>query len=126
MNGDPLPPDLRELEARLTRRPGLEPSSELKVCVLGAAGEIRSPRRGSAWRLAGWAAAVVLLLNIGLSIANASRFHRLAEVTNVEQPAPSPTMRDESDPFENYAAGAVASLSPSPNVGLPDRSLFSR
>jgi hypothetical protein len=129
MSSDRLPPDLRELEARLAQRSGPEPSPELRARLLSAVDEnLAQPKsRSRAWRIAGWAAASVVLLNMTMSIANGLRYHRLAEATNVEPGArPRPEAPDAGDSLERYAASALASLRPSSGSGFPERSLFGR
>src|SRR5262249_564648 len=127
MNPEPLPPDLRELEDRLARRPCPEPAADLRARILGAVAGARTPpetgRAGRRWRLAWAAAAVVLAPHLGMSVANGVRFGHLSgtapERASVEHQA------DVRDPFDRLAASALAGLTPAPDVGPLGRSVFS-
>src|SRR5262245_36253681 len=121
MNPEPLPADLRDLEAQLARRSGPEPPPALRARILGTA-VVPSARPGRGWRLLVLIAVVVLALNITLSIGNGPRFERLAELTNV-QPSARPHGPDASnadDQFQRYAESALASVRPAAGAGAPD------
>jgi hypothetical protein len=136
MNPDPLPSGLRELEDQLARRPCPEPAADFRACVLSAV--MNSPaltlpgHADRRWSLI-WqaAAAVVLALNLGMSVANGIRFQRLAPPPAVEgnlvhRGVPGvPDEFDASDRFHVLTASALASLRPAPDVGALGRNLFS-
>jgi len=126
MNPEPLPADLRDLEAQLVRRPGPEAAPELRARILDAT-VAPSTRPGRGWRVLALAAVVVFVLNIVLSVGNGVRFERLAELTNA-LPSARPRTSDApnaDDPFQQYAESALASVRPVPGAGAPDRGLFS-
>jgi hypothetical protein len=124
MNPEPLPPDLRDLEARLARRPGPEPAADFRARVLGATADALARRDGRGWGLVWRAAAVlVLALNLGLSAANGVRFQHLASMAQ-QRPAPAAAV-DGEDRFLAWAAPALASWTPAPDVGAAGRSIFS-
>jgi hypothetical protein len=125
MNLEPLPPHLRELEEQLARRPCPEPPAELRARLLSAVREDWPPsvaeRFRRPWAIA-WraAAAILLVLNLGLSAANGVRFARLT---------PPPEVRavvDTDDRWSALAASALASLSPAPDTGTMSQDFFSR
>jgi hypothetical protein len=123
MNPEPLPADLRDLEARLALRPRPDPPPELRARILAAVNvPLARPWRG--WRWLALAAAAVLVLNLTLSVDNARQFHQLAEMTNAEPSAAPRIVEPTADPFQQYAASALASLRPAPSSGTVERSLF--
>jgi hypothetical protein len=124
MNPEPLPAELRDLKAQLATRPSPELPPELRARILGGPNvPLARPWRG--WRWLAVAAVVAVALNIGLSIDNAGRFHQLAGVTNMEPPRAARDVEPTADPFQQYAASALASLRPAPSPGSVERSLFS-
>jgi hypothetical protein len=122
MNPEPLPPDLRELEAQLADRPRSQPSPELRARILSVPFSPERPSRG--WRLIQAAAVAVLVLNIALCIRNGVEFDRLRMETEI--PRRATPDRPTDDPFQQYAASALASLRAGPETGAADRSLFMR
>src|SRR5262245_36299663 len=118
MNPEPLPPGLRDLEAQLARRPCPEPAADFRARVLGAMTNASAPpvseRPAWLWRWV-WraAAAVILALNVALCAANAIRFQRLSAVAS----AGDSEALDAEDHWKRFAARALASLAPAPDVG---------
>ncbi len=131
MRREPLPPSLAELEGRLARRPTAEPTAEFRSRVLtGMAGSRdRTPRRHSAgrWRLVcGAAAAVILALNLALSVGNGVRFQLLTPAATPEgNVARLSGALDAGDPVGEVAAAALANVTPGPDAGTLARRLFS-
>jgi hypothetical protein len=128
MNPEPLPPDLRDLEARLARRPGPEPAADFRARVLGATADaLARPvvrRGGRGWGLVWRAAAVIVVaLNLGLSAANGVRFQHLTSMAQ-QHPAPAAAV-DQEDRFLAWAAPALANWTPAPDVGAAGRNIFS-
>ncbi len=125
MNPEPLPPHLREWEERLARRPGPEPPAELRTRFLSAVNEARplARRTGRSWPIV-WrvAAAVILVLNLGLSAANGIRFRQLASPRTTGS---NRMMAVADDRWSVLAASAVATLSPAPDTGALGRDFFS-
>lgn len=64
-----LPPELAEVERRVAARGHPQPSADFRRRVLSALRDERTPSR-SAWRWAVVAAAVLLLLNLAMSLEN--------------------------------------------------------
>jgi hypothetical protein len=137
MNPEPLPPNLRDLEERLAGRPCPEPAADFRARVLAAMTSSRttstSRPAGRRWRLV-WrmAAAVILALNLGMSVANAVRFQRLtslavapAGLESWAARAATPGGFDPNDRFHVFAASALASLTPGPDAGALCRDFFS-
>jgi hypothetical protein len=132
MRSEPLPPDLRELQEQLARRPCPEPAADFRARVLSAmANADRLPvaaRFARRWRLV-WqvAAAVVLALNLGMSAANAVRFQRLTPPA-LTQPVPPGVADpfDANDRFQRVATRALAGLTPAPDIGPLSRNCFTR
>jgi len=131
MNPEPLPPDLRELEDRLARRPCPEPAADFRARVLGAmtnATPVSVPERaGRRWRFV-WraAAAVILALNLALSAANAIRFQRLSADAGEAEGRPGIAAAFEAeDRWQRFAVRALTNLAPAPEVGAPGGYLFS-
>src|SRR5262245_27746848 len=132
MRPDPLPPSLRDLEARLARRPAPEPGADFRARVLGAVADERDrpvPARRR-WRLA-WqaAAAIILAMNLAMSAANGIRFQPLTAsaapgVARRAAPPRAPDALDENGRFERFAASALASLTPAPDAGALGRNCF--
>jgi hypothetical protein len=138
MNPEPLPPSLRELEGLLARRPGPEPAADFAARLRGALADARPApvpdRAGRRWRPV-WqtAAAVALILNLGMSAANGVQFRRLASPLAAEGHlarrvvgAGVPGALDADDRFQTLAADALARLAPAPAVGALGRDLFSQ
>ena len=69
MNDPPLPPDLRQLQRDLARRPSGDPPPELRQRVLAAVlAELGAPPAGARWAFAARTAAAVLLwINVSIS-----------------------------------------------------------
>jgi hypothetical protein len=136
MNPEPLPPSLRDLEDQLARRPGPEPTAEFRSRVLRSMADVRTlpvPKRTDwRWRLV-WraAAAVILALNLGMSAANGLRFQRLTALAEGRSEPPTarpriPAGLDEEDRFQAFAASALASWAPAPDIGELGRNVFDR
>jgi hypothetical protein len=90
---------------------------------------LASERAGRRWLVA-WraAAAVILVLNVGMSAVNGVRFQRLAAPDGVEPRAARrglPDAFDPSDHLHSLAASALASVTPAPDAGALSRHLFS-
>jgi hypothetical protein len=134
MNPEALPPNLRDLEELLARRPGPEPAADHRGRILGAivSAETRtgSKSTGRHWRIV-WqaAAAVIIALNLGMSAANGVRFERLRELVQPERDNPAaPGLSDTSetnDSIDAIAGSAWSSLRPAPDAGALGRNLFS-
>jgi hypothetical protein len=137
MNPEPLPPNLRDLEEQLAGRPCPEPAADFRARVLAAMTSSRTlPISRSAarrWRVV-WqaAAAVVLALNLGMTVANGVRFQHLTSLAvappGLESWAARPAVQDGVDPndrFQAFAASALASLTPAPDPGALCRGFFS-
>src|SRR5262245_2920950 len=137
MRPDPLRPSPRELEEQLARRSCPEPGADFRARVLGGMADTRDrPVVGhppSRWRFV-WrvAAAVILALNLGMSVANGLRFQRVT--TSAVAPvgvegwaarARVPEVFDAEERFQRLAASAVAGLTPAPDVGVLTRTFFS-
>ena len=128
MDLEPLPPNLRELEERLARRPGPQPVADFRARVLRATTDTRSLpvpqrpgwRRGLVWRAA---AVVVLAVNLGMSAGNGIRFQRLNS-PDPAQPAPRDGVLVQ-DRFQALAARALATWTAAPDLGTAHRNLFS-
>src|SRR5687768_9557246 len=108
MTPEPLPPDLRDLEGRRERRPRPEPAADLRARVLAAAAAARADpapdRVGRRWRQVWQTAAVATLaLNLGMTVANGVRFHRLTAPAATPGPA-VPDASDATDRLPPYAA----------------------
>lgn len=131
MRPEPFPPDLGDLEARLAARPGPEPPGDLRDRVLAAAtAELRrpaAPRRPRVpWNILGpVAAAVVLAVNFGMNVAHEVRLREWAALANAGPPPEVADTPEGNNGFQRFAAGAVASVKPAPDVGAPGRYLFS-
>jgi hypothetical protein len=104
----------------------------LRARVLAAMSDVRSPvPPASRWRRA-WqaAAAIILILNLGMSIANGFRFERMAEVMASARPSPArpvePREYDSEDRISVLASSAVSNWTPAPDVGPVGRTIFSR
>lgn len=128
MNPEPLPPEFRELEDRLARRPLPDPPAEFRTRLLAAASaQPTQTRPASRWRfVVRVAAAAVLLLNLGLSIANGARFQQLEALGASGPSFVRPESPDSDDGLETLAASAFMSLRPAPDVGALGRNYFSR
>lgn len=137
MNPEPLPPDLRDLEDQLARRPCPEAAAEFRARVLSAMASSQalpvSQPAARGWRLV-WqaAAAVILALNLGMSAANGIRFQRLTPLAvaegNMGRRLAGPEVAnaaDADDRFQVLAASALASLRPAPDAGALGRQVFS-
>jgi hypothetical protein len=75
MDGE-LPPDLEELERRLTARRPTGPPAELRRRVLTAVRRASGEGEGGFWRyVAGVAAAALLAVNLSMSVANNTDWH---------------------------------------------------
>jgi hypothetical protein len=134
MNPEHLPPALRDLEELLARRPGPEPAADYRARILSGMAQ-HAPARPSAatgrrspwlWRTA---AALVLALNLAMSVGNSARFRRLETVVAaVDQPArpwpPVAAVLDTEDRFAALAATALAHLNLAPHAGALGRQLF--
>ena len=132
MTPDPLPPSLRELEELLTRRQAPQPDVAMRDRVLSAMAAERggrsqcamptqavsamSRRWTFAWRVA---AAVVLLLNLSMSVATGVRIQSLQARGPERQVEPD-------DRFPAFATTAVAQLNPAPDAGLVCQIFFER
>jgi hypothetical protein len=128
MNLEPLHPDLRDLEARLARRPGTAPAADFRARVLGATADaLARPvawRGGRGWGLVWRAAAVIVVaMNLGLSAANGVRFQHLTAAAQ-QRPMPAAGV-DQEDRFLAWAAPALANWTPAPDVGAAGRNIFS-
>jgi len=130
MSPEALPPGLRELEDQLRRRPAPEPAADFRGRVLAALANAPAPPAaapaGRRWRLV-WqaAAAVVLGLNLGLSVANGFRFQRMTEGALAGGPHRLPAVQprlpaafEANDRYQVLASAALASLAPAPDVGV--------
>src|SRR5262245_55564517 len=110
MNPEPLPPDLRDLEEQLARRSCPEPAADFRARVLSAMANSRPipVRAGRRWRFVWRAAAAVLLaLNLGMSVANGIRFQGLNAPAAVPRPE-VPLAFKVDDRFQALAASALA------------------
>jgi hypothetical protein len=127
MEPEPLPPDLRELEEQLARRPLPEPAADFRARVLVAvnAASPTESAHGTSWRrLLPVAAALMLVLNLALSVENGMRFHHLDELES-QTPAPAgwtgsmipPRAAGSEDSFDSMASIALANMKPAPDVG---------
>jgi hypothetical protein len=127
MNPEPLPPDLRELEEHLARRSVAGPTAVFRARVLASisAAAPTAGGHGTNWRrLLTVAAALVLILNLALSVENGARFHQLDEL-ELQRPVPvgwtgsmiSPREAESDDLFDEMASVALASLRPAPDIG---------
>jgi hypothetical protein len=91
-----------------------------------------SQRADRRWRLVGRAAAaVVLALNLGMTAANGARFQHLTTLALARGPSEPSAARpripgavDAKDRLQAVAAGALANLTPAPDVGGLSRHLF--
>jgi hypothetical protein len=127
MNPDPLPLNLRDLEDRLARRELPDPAGDLRTRVLAAAAATPPPavrRWGVAWRAA---AAIILTMNLGMSVANGFRFHRLAETTETihSEPRPiDPERYDSDDRIPAFVGSAAAHWTPGADSAELSRAFF--
>lgn len=129
MTPEPLPPDLRELESLLTRRPTPQPDAAMRDRVFAALATDRdrvsmptqvASATSRVWTI-GWrvAAAVVLLLNLGLSAANGVRFQSL-QVRGPERTV------EADNRFPAFVSRAVAQVTPARDTGLVCQIFFER
>jgi hypothetical protein len=126
---EPLPPDLRELQDQLARRRLPEPSVGLRARLLDQMKDMAGPTAPKAgrWRLV-WrlAAAVIVALNVGLSIDNGVRFQRLTpQEIHVGSAHEAANVAEENGRFQQFARRAVANVAPAPDAGALSRLLFS-
>jgi hypothetical protein len=136
MNPEPLPTSLRDLENQLAARPCPEQAADFRARVLAAMMSSRNlsipQSAGRRWWLIWQAAAVILALNLGMSVANGVRFHRLTslgaapaglEFRSARLGAPDGV--DPDDRFQAFAAIALAGLNPAADPGALCRNFFS-
>src|SRR5262245_54934272 len=94
------PPNPDELERLLAGRPRPEPSAGLRQRVLAALAEPRRPAPrswGPVWKVA---VALVVALNLAMTVANGVRYQSL-------QPESAPLIAATGDRFEALAANAL-------------------
>jgi hypothetical protein len=134
---DPLPPGPDDLEDQLARRPCPEPGADFRARVLRALADLRDrstpERKGRRWRIV-WqaAAALILALNLAMTVANGIRFQRLSTPAVAEEdPARRrwprvPDVFEANDGLQRFAASALAGLTPAPDAGVLSRHFFNR
>jgi hypothetical protein len=126
MNPEPLPPDLRDLEGQVAQRRCPTPSDDFRAQVLGAmTNEFAPPSVKGAWRwrLVWQSAAAILVLNLGMSVANGVRFQRLTPPLSAGEPRAEVTGAEER--FQAVAARALANVTPAPDGSGLSQHLFS-
>jgi hypothetical protein len=129
MNPEPLPANLRELEARLANRPLPGPSDDFRSRVQAATRDAMPPAfPAPRWRIV-WrsAVAVVVLLNAWLCVANGLQFRRLDALNESVASPPAPSSAPDSDDrLESLRASALARLKPTADFRPGGRGLLSQ
>src|SRR4051794_25552886 len=121
MRPDEAPPSLPELEEQLARRSCPAPDADFRARVLREMADARQPHNPPAgwwWRIA---AAVILALNVAMTVGNAIRYQGLA-TPPVARVNASP---DTEDSFDRAAARALANVVRAPDAGALARRVFS-
>jgi hypothetical protein len=137
MPSDPLLPDPSDVEHMIARRSCLEPSADLRDRILTVvSAQRRCPAPASLrnrWKPV-WqaAAAIVLAVNLWMTVANTLRVRRLAPIAAVEEQPVVQAARpgisdtgDASDPLQLLTARILANLTPAPQTGALSRHFFS-
>jgi hypothetical protein len=116
MSADLPPPD--DLEEQLARRPGPEPSADFRGRVLrGMAAGRDSAAADRRWPLGEVTVAVVLALNLWMTVANTSRFQGLAP--------PAGGANDTTDSLQTDTETKLLNVARAPDAGPLARRLFS-
>lgn len=123
-----LPENLRELESRLALRPCPDPPADLRSRLLNAVANVPLPVQhpGRWWIACRAAAAVILAINLTMTVANAVRLQRVSTMTAAPQRAAvAPASASESDdPFDALTASVRSSMTPAPHIGELSRNFF--
>src|SRR5262245_59289349 len=120
MRPDEATPSLPELEEMLARRACPAPDADHRARVLSGMAEARQPQQANGW----WwriAAAIILALNITMTVSNAIRYQGLGTPPEARV-SPTP---ETGDRFDRAAARALANVVPAPDAGALARRLFS-
>ncbi len=109
-----LPPELSEVERRLTERRPPPPTAGLRRRVLTAMQTERTPS-GTLWNVAtALAAAVLLCLNFGLSVANHRAWPQGQRLENADVEAAARFLRQRHPDLSAWEAHQFAALMQSP------------
>src|SRR3954447_21571090 len=114
MPADLPPPD--DLEEQLARRPVPGPSADFRARVLRGMADAHGPP-ASRWPLGEVALAVVLILTLWMTVANAIRYQELAP--------PARAADDATDGFQSDTETQLANVARAPDAGPLARRLFS-
>jgi hypothetical protein len=113
MSADLPPPD--DLEEQLARRPVPEPSADFRARVLRGLADAHGPPTGR-WSLVEVAVALLLALNLWMTVANMTRFQGLAPPARAAEEAP--------DLFQTDTETQLANVPRAPDAGPLARLLF--
>jgi hypothetical protein len=122
MDSFDLPPELSEVERRLIERRSPQPSAALRERILAAMRNERKPKRATWQFVAAVAAAVLLILNLDLSLANLRAWSETQRIDSEGVAATARMLRqrhpDLSEP-EAYQFALILRSPPALPLSLP-------